>query len=509
MAKKRITTRKSSVKEHTHDTEIKKSNHSEEITILSEKLAEPEEDAFDFKKQSATVSNTIINNPPPFVYAICGKWGSGKSTFLKFMLEHFNKDSNNILIYFNAWKASIHHDARVAFVYEIEEQLRANKNIAKLIYTKSDGKKIGKEILFPLAVKYLFEKNTWTSLALDVYNKAVSQQSTSAMAAIKAEKQIIKEFQNISNKLSNKGYEVILIIDELDRCSPNIAIEILEAIRIFFLGEDELQKSIKNQNNKNSKIPFKYILTIDEDYLSKAFKEKYKLIEKDSYDYLAKFIQYRFHITTNRWTNFITNKINQINASAFFPQDQKEKEMCFNEMEMVFNSFDLSSAREARLILSYLFTWQKNNINLYNWINNLSIDNEIKEHEKTSIKNDLSRILNIYLVSFACIKVLYADELKWVLKRDLLKKFPKTNFFQSIIDQKNPWDPLGFLSKNFEVKESDIKTEGKIREQAEKIGYSLQTVLNKQSQTLKNIQRQSKINDLIMQFSLQLNSIII
>ena len=190
----------------------------------------------DFDSLSRTISNIIRNSTPHFTVGIYGEWGTGKTTLMKSieknLVDNSHENEQSFLpIWFNAWK------------YEREENL-ASVSLMKTVSYAMEGH----NIFDPLS-KTIFK-------GLTIVGKDIMQQIT--MQAVSEKKEITDEEINEKMKHLNSLYRdsvyyeglekiksqmesireegdhrVVIFIDDLDRCSPVKALEVLESIKLF------------------------------------------------------------------------------------------------------------------------------------------------------------------------------------------------------------------------------------------------------------------------------------
>lgn len=191
-----------------------------------------------------------------FVLALNAEWGYGKT----FMLRRWYQDLKNNkhpVVFFNAWENDFNKDPLIAFISELEDELKEYGT-----HLKKAGRQINKVIdsaksILPIA-KILEAAQTGDSIASDfiesLSNKLVNDQ--------KDRKEKISTFRTDLNNLIKKLKQVdevklpmYVFIDELDRCRPDYAIELLESIKHIFgtkgvyfivaINKSQLCKSIK------------------------------------------------------------------------------------------------------------------------------------------------------------------------------------------------------------------------------------------------------------------------
>lgn len=272
----------------------------------------PEEDPFQFdaleRKQAVeSISSLLGELSGPFVLAIDSPWGTGKTTFIKMMMRYLEQ-SEFTCVYFNAWETDFSTDPLIAFVGEIgsiqiEEETEFSKHFNK---AKKVATLLAKKAL-PVAGKIA------TAGALDLDNlteKAISDYVSSnisdAVDAYSAEKELISQFhENINNAVSSFEDEeetkpIIIFVDELDRCRPTFAIELLERIKHLF--------NVKNVI---------FVLSLDKQQLQISLGAVYGH-DIDSGEYLRRFIDLEYSLPKPDAESFTNNLYNRFGFDEFF-----------------------------------------------------------------------------------------------------------------------------------------------------------------------------------------------
>ena len=207
-------------------------------------------DALNRKASAEILTEFIKSSNEPIVICIDAPWGQGKTTFLR-MWEQYLKDNSIPTLYFNAWENDFSNDALICLIGEISSsitELSKNGDETKarqyLTLVKNLGINLVKKSI-PVAAKIAtagiinFDELTEEALA-ELAESAVKEQLESyekSKKTISTFKSTLSDFAlSISSKESPKP--LVFIIDELDRCRPNFAIEILEKAKHFFSVEN-------------------------------------------------------------------------------------------------------------------------------------------------------------------------------------------------------------------------------------------------------------------------------
>lgn len=172
----------------------------------------------------------------PMVLSINSSWGTGKTTFIK-MWKSYLDGKNVVSLYFNAWETDFADDPLLAFLGEMNSSLKDFLNKSeKSNETWEKTKKVGTHLVkkgIPALIKI------GTSGILDAEAvKLFEGLSKDAISAYKGTKSSIVEFKIILSKVVEgvcaEKKPLIIFVDELDRCRPTYAIELLERIKHLF-----------------------------------------------------------------------------------------------------------------------------------------------------------------------------------------------------------------------------------------------------------------------------------
>lgn len=218
-------------------------------------------DALSRKESGEALTEFVLSANDSVVVCVDAPWGQGKTTFLRMWEQHL-KNNDIPTIYFNAWESDFSDDALVCLIGEISASITElsktgdeSKAREYLVKTKDIGVALLKRSV-PVAAKIA------TAGALDL--DKVTEQALAGLAESIAKEQLekyenskksIKSFREAISQLASSITDpdnpkpLVFIIDELDRCRPNFAIEILEKAKHFFnvdnivfvLGADKIQ----------------------------------------------------------------------------------------------------------------------------------------------------------------------------------------------------------------------------------------------------------------------------
>ena len=287
------------------------------IRIQPREIEVPENDPFKNdllgRKEPVEVFTHLVGSlEGPCVLAVDAAWGTGKTTFLRIGAQHLRNQGFPV-VEFNAWETDFSGDPFVALSTELTEGLQkyaANEPLATKI---ADTKKRAKEVLrraVPgvirlatagvLDVSPLLEKEVGQALAsyaedrLDAYEKA--QES-------------VKKFrcglQDMAKELSaQKKHPLIVMIDELDRCRPSYAVELLEVAKHLFSVDHVV-----------------FVLAVNRSELAYSIRALYGG-GFDAVGYLRRFFDVDFRLPEPDRGAFIDAMLNTIQINDYFGRTQ-------------------------------------------------------------------------------------------------------------------------------------------------------------------------------------------
>lgn len=196
-------------------------NLSEEQLIKYQNNPFPDDEIRPGLKEFAKKFKTeIIELPTPYVMALEGGYGTGKTYFITRFCEYlkhsnFEGDEQIHAIYLNLWE----HDYVAHPFPVIASQIIASFNPGYELQESVKEK----------AIKI-------TKNALKFGSKIFGGPDFSELLPnLEQDKKDLFEFKQEMRKIiAEKGKKVVLVVDELDRCKPDYAVKSLETIKHFF-----------------------------------------------------------------------------------------------------------------------------------------------------------------------------------------------------------------------------------------------------------------------------------
>jgi predicted KAP-like P-loop ATPase len=249
-------------------------------------------DALDFTPYVETLADIIQTGNTPLTIGVFGTWGSGKTSLMKMVK---NKLPNDFTVaWFDAWKYDKEETLWRAFLLSFlsavkETSQKQGKPIEEfekmqsLLYREMELEKVGGVTidlpklggavatgLVKLSLSFIPGISTLTKLVEELQSGAAKSGTDDAVSAITRERtkiyieqvQFLEQFQEKFAKLVKVHIapkRLVVFVDDLDRCLPEKAIGVLEAIKLFLDVENCI-----------------FVLGLDQEVIARGIEMKYK-----------------------------------------------------------------------------------------------------------------------------------------------------------------------------------------------------------------------------------------
>jgi len=199
--------------------------------------------ALGFDNAATALKDIIERSRPQFAIGIFGTWGSGKTTLMH-AIEKKLDPAKTIPVQFSAWRYEREPHLIVPLLDTIREALlrwsesnqkfeeqavKTAATVGKAIYSLLAGMSL--KVGVPNALEVSFDANKALERAerFDKNKEAAEVSRSFYHATFRALSQAFNEFLG-------KGSErrIVVFVDDLDRCLPQGALEVLESMKLFF-----------------------------------------------------------------------------------------------------------------------------------------------------------------------------------------------------------------------------------------------------------------------------------
>jgi formylglycine-generating enzyme required for sulfatase activity len=250
-----------------------------------------EKDALDFTPYVETLADIAQTGNTPLTIGVFGTWGSGKTSLMKMVKNNLPDDFT--VAWFDAWKYDKEESLWRAFLLSVLSALKETaekqgkpteefEKLQSLLYREMEVEKVGgvtidlaklggvtAKGLAQLSLSFIPGLSSLTKLVEELQSGA-AKGVDEATSAIQRERtkiyieqiQFLEQFQEKFSKLIKTHIapkRLVVFVDDLDRCLPEKAIEVLEAIKLFLDVENCV-----------------FMLGLDQDVIARGIEMKYK-----------------------------------------------------------------------------------------------------------------------------------------------------------------------------------------------------------------------------------------
>ncbi|MBI4546577.1 MAG: hypothetical protein HY707_01250 [Ignavibacteriae bacterium] len=239
----------------------------------------PEEDKFNRHPVAEIIAHRIVSDDKIRTYSIDGPWGSGKSVLIKWVNKELKEKYSDkvVTIWFEPWK----YESVGNIIFPLIEKMK--KEVEGRDFDEQVDKVLKGVLILggaAIAWQYLGTKSAIPLLKLLLENKVKKlEKETKKLSEL--QKDFQKLVDDILGAWQSNPQKLVFLIDDLDRCSPDNALLLLESVKNFL-------------NTKNTC----FVFAIDRRVVSQGIKVKYggSLTDIDGNEYLEKIIQFSYEL---------------------------------------------------------------------------------------------------------------------------------------------------------------------------------------------------------------------
>ena len=267
--------------------------------------------------------------------AVDAAWGAGKTTFLKLWAQHLLNKGFPV-VKFNAWENDFSGTPFVVLSSELTEGLRkyADDSLVTKIDSTKDVAKTVLQWIIP-GIQIATTGNPIGKAIVSYVEKLMSDYELAQESVAKFRENLESMADTLSS--SKGGRPLIVMIDELDRCRPSYAVELLEIAKHLFAVDHIV-----------------FVLAINRSELAHSIKALYGN-EFDAEDYLRRFFDMDFRLPEPDRNAFINGLLNSIQINDYFKlaNDDRAKHNEKNTRNLLkgfFGTSEVSLRRVAQAI---------------------------------------------------------------------------------------------------------------------------------------------------------------
>lgn len=231
------------------------------------------EDELDSEEIQNGLAEIIKMAAMPFVLAVIGEWGSGKTTLIDHTLKKI--ENHYEIIKFNAWSHSKGKSLLQGFFDHLETQegegwpdlKKQIRELARAPITTAAIRGLGS---FGGPIGALFAEIAAKSIA----HKHEKEKKSAHRDEVES---FIENFKEVADTFKEKKKPLLFFIDDLDRCTPPEALDLIDDVKVYLTID----------------APVIFIVALDKRTLSMGIKAKYGVdVEITVDDYIQKIFSY-------------------------------------------------------------------------------------------------------------------------------------------------------------------------------------------------------------------------
>ncbi|MFX0565570.1 P-loop NTPase fold protein [Kosakonia cowanii] len=238
---------------------------------------------------------------------IDGYWGTGKTEFsLKLCHYLSQQEEERLIVYIDAFKEDHCEDPLLSITAAIAKALPDDEEKDELIKKAVPAIKFGVKTALKAGAGWVLRQNT--DLLAEEFQQVIKETSDAAIDGtierlISEHMEAENNIKALNNKLRelSKKKKIILVIDELDRCRPTYAVELLEKVKHIFDAPNVKFVLVANLSQLKAAINHVYGSSVDsQNYLDKFIKYTIRLPETFKPDGFSS-----YHTSHAHWNNLI------------------------------------------------------------------------------------------------------------------------------------------------------------------------------------------------------------
>ena len=245
-------------------------------------------DLLDREQYADILTSLIDTSKTGFTMSINATWGYGKTTFIR-MWEAKLRAKGYSTVYINAWEKDYIQDPFAVVISTIWEQTqKQNSQVKDIATTVKELADIASKII---AYRYIGDAalNSFKKgLSNDVKCNFVLDDYIEHTKRIEDFKKQLHEYVKQLQEQEGSKDKLVIFVDELDRCRPTYAIEMLERIKHLF--------SIEN---------IVFVLSVDQSVLHESIKGFYGSSNISAENYLRRFVDIEYGLPEPSVDKFI------------------------------------------------------------------------------------------------------------------------------------------------------------------------------------------------------------
>jgi hypothetical protein len=270
--------------------------------------ADGRQDGLGFHDYARALADAAMSTKGPFTIGVFGDWGTGKTSLMRLMRKELNSRESVVTVWFNAWRYEREEHPLVplvgTIVRELEQRAKQDSGLSATIRSVT---KALRSIAYGFSATARLKMPGFAEVEASFVARDMIDRDEALTPDPLLDRSLYYGAFAALDDAKLEGMRIVILIDDLDRCFPDKAIELLESIKlvlaqpgfIFALGVSQ---------------------KVLEGYLAYKYQTVYGLDGSHSASYLDKIVQLPYLIPA------ATERMDEFCTSLMKDQDEKTKE---------------------------------------------------------------------------------------------------------------------------------------------------------------------------------------
>ena len=239
--------------------------------------------------------------------ALDSKWGGGKTTFMKMWAAHLRNEGFPVAE-FNAWETDFSGDPFVALSSKLEEHFDAvsHDEVAQATARFAEAAKRLALRAAPVVIRVASQGLLDSGGLGQALAAEVSSYAENRLLNFREAQESIYDFREVLQQKAldlskgNGDRSLFVMIDEMDRCRPSYAVELLEVSKHLFSADRII-----------------FVLAVNRSQLAHSVKTLYG-VEFDAQGYLHRFFDLDYTLPSPDREQFVLKAFHETGLNAYF-----------------------------------------------------------------------------------------------------------------------------------------------------------------------------------------------
>lgn len=328
-----------------------------------EPLNNPSNDDLGLSRLVSRITEALEHTQPPFVFGLLGDWGVGKTSCLGLLEHKLKQDKPHLIpILFNPWMYENETNMIYPLLHTIRSEymrLEPEDPVKEKFLSTFKRVAVGSALaVTDIGIQALTKSAFGITMNINEIGKHIDRTSELLAARSTLFEAALQDWTNnveglhggfnelintyrdtvAANNKSIKADDVriVILLDDLDRCLPDVSVRILESIKNFLSVPGCI-----------------FILAINPEIIEQGIRTKYSGLDISGRRYLEKILNYSFRVPVAAPELMPAFTRRHLEALLTNTSEDNQYELMFEEFGTVLEQCNFSNPRKVKRILNH------------------------------------------------------------------------------------------------------------------------------------------------------------